>query len=599
MKRFLSFNIFILIVFASCQYPYKKEVDKNHIDSIFQSVKHKNIQKQIEIYDSLLAQNYTNKELRAKIYFELGRANYELLKYDKAILFYKRALKETKDKLFTGRTAVNLSYVYVDKDQKDKALESAHLAMKIADNYNDSKLKYLALQALSKIYYFYGDLNKSAEMIQKALVIQQKNQDSLGLSTSYSNLGILYYNNKKYKKAYEITLKSLEIDKKLKDKLYLATTYNNLGAYGTMLNMSSDTIISWYNKAISIKKAKGIPYIDELVNIAYVYTKDNKFDKAKKLLRKALILSSNVSQKKTVYDYYLELALKEKDMDRIDEYVIKRDSLIAELEKIKNQEKVKLLEQNYILNLQKAQLENKEVKLKKNIFLYSSLILFLILSIIIAVLAYINKNLKFNQEKMKLQQKLLSAQLNPHFIFNSLTALQNSLIRETPLRAITYLSRFAKLIRKNFDMIRKETVSLNEEISLLKDFVEMQKIRDLHDFDFKVEIDENVNVSKTLVPPLLLQPVIENSIEHGFVKMDKKGEIILKIKQQKNKICFEVIDNGIGYQEKQHNLDERVHALEILKERLKLFNKDSHSFFKIEKLGHGTSIHFCIDKITL
>lgn len=596
MKFFLFFNTFVLFVFLSCQRPVTTFEKESQIDSIVQVIKQENIQNQIRTFDSLLNFDYPNKNLKSKLYLELGNAYFDLQNYDKAIFYYKKALDEATDDIHKGKAAVNLSYSYVDKDQKDKALKYAHMALRIADETHDEKLKSLSLQALSKIYFFYGDLDKSAELIKEVLKIQEKQHDSLGMSASYSNLGIIYYHNKKYREAFNTTLKSFEIDKTRKDKSFLAVSYNNLGAYGTMLNMDSDTIISWYNKAIEIKKKKGVPYVDELINIAYVYTKDNEFDKAKKLLKKALSLSKTVSQKKSVYDYYMDLALKEKDIDKINEYLSKRDSIIKELQKIKNEEKVRLLQQNYKLNLQKAQLENKEAKLKKNIFLYTSLILILILSIIIAALAYVNKNLKFKQEKMQLQQKLLSAQLNPHFIFNSLTALQNSLIRETPLRAITYLSRFAKLIRKNFDMVSKETVTLKDELSLLNDFVEMQKIRDIHEFDFEIQIDPSLNPEEIIIPPLLLQPLIENSIEHGFIKIPHKGKITLKIKEDKHKICFEVVDNGKGFDKDKIKDDKRVHALEILKERVKLFNKDKKDYFKISNLASGTSVKFCIDK---
>ncbi len=597
MKYFLSFNILLLIIFSSCHKDLVNDNTESKIDSIIKAAKKKNVPAQIKIFDSLLSHNYPNKEIKSKLYFELGNANFELQNFDKTVLFYNRALKETQDDSFKAKIFVNLSYAYVDKDQKDKALEFAHKALQIADKYNDDKLKILAFQALSKSYFFYGDYKKSADMILHILEMQKKKKDSAGMSASYSNLGVIYYQDKDYRKAYDITLKAYKLDKQRNDKDFLAISYNNLGAYATMLNLNSDTIISWYNKAIAIKKMKGVPYVDELINIAYVYTKNKKYKKAEKLLRKALILSANnLSQKKTVYDYYLDLALQKKDVNKIEEYIEKRDSLASELQKIKNEEKVRLLNQNYKLNLQKAQLENKEAKLKKNIFLYTSLILILILSIIIAALAYVNKNLKFRQEKMQLQQKLFSAQLNPHFIFNSLTALQNSLIRETPLRAITYLSRFAKLIRQNFEMIRKEKVNLNEEISLLKDFVAMQKIRDIHDFDFEIDLDDNIDPSQVYIPPLLLQPLIENAIEHGFTKIDYPGKIILKIRSEANKICFEVIDNGVGFKEKKPGQEERVHALEILKERVQLFNKDKQIVFKIQNLKPGTSVFFCIDK---
>ncbi len=597
VKYFSAFNILFFFLFFSCGKHQVSHMSTTKIDSIIRVTKKKSIPTQIKILDSLLRKNYAEKEVRSKLYFELGNANFDLQNYDKAILFYKRALKNTGDEAFKGKISVNLSYAYVDKDQKDKALEYAHAASQIADKYGDDKLKRLALQALSKAYFFYGDYKKSAEMILNILELQKQKKDSAGMSASYSNLGVIYYQDKEYQKAYDITLKAYQLDKKRNDKDFLALSYNNLGAYATMLNMNSDTIISWYNKAIAIKKKKGVPYVDELINIAFVYTKDKKYDQAKKLLRRALILSkNNLSQKKTVYDYYLDLALQEKDVDRIEEYIHIRDSLSSELQKIKNEEKVRLLDQNYKLNLQKAQLENKETKLKKNIFLYTSLILILILSIIIAALAYVNRNLKFKQEKILLQHKLLSAQLNPHFIFNSLTALQNSLIRETPLRAITYLSRFAKLIRKNFDMVNKDTVSLNEELSLLKDFVEMQKIRDIHNFDFQIELDEKTEASRIHVPPLLLQPLIENAIEHGFSKINYPGRILLKIIDKGDQICFKIMDNGTGFQEKKPGKNERVHALDILKERIQLFNKDGNTDFTIKNIDQGTEVYFCIDK---
>jgi len=153
------------------------------------------------------------------------------------------------------------------------------------------------------------------------------------------------------------------------------------------------------------------------------------------------------------------------------------------------------------------------------------------------------------------------------------------------------------LIRNNFEVINKGEILLSDEINLLKDYADMHRARMEKDFDLIFDIAPDINPELTKIPPLLLQPLIENSIEHGLTSNQVKGKIIIRITRNKGKICFEIIDNGSNFSQKSklNTQNDREHALDILKKRLKIFNKDGKDKFTIGPLENGTRVYFCID----
>ena len=210
--------------------------------------------------------------------------------------------------------------------------------------------------------------------------------------------------------------------------------------------------------------------------------------------------------------------------------------------------------------------------------------------------------IKFRENKLKeqhfvelLEQRLLRSQMNPHFIFNALGAIQSYLFTHSPMEAGSYLSRFADLMRSILYSSREEFISLEKEIEALKNYLIIQQIRFENKFDFKIEVNSEINTSFIGIPPLLIQPVLENSIEHGFKDLKKKGLITIKITQQGNKLKIVVEDNGIGIEENKitnlgkmsdKNTKHKSVALQIIKKRLKILNKGKKGKFdlKIENI---------------
>jgi len=150
------------------------------------------------------------------------------------------------------------------------------------------------------------------------------------------------------------------------------------------------------------------------------------------------------------------------------------------------------------------------------------------------------------KEMEELKMTALQSQMNPHFLFNSLNSINNFVIKSEVEKASDYITKFSKLIRVILNSSQSPTSTLAEELSILSLYVKLEQMRVSGGFNFVVNVEEGLNLEPIKVPPLFLQPFIENAIWHGIMK--KKGEktIELSIKKQKNSVLCVISDNGIG-----------------------------------------------------
>lgn len=196
------------------------------------------------------------------------------------------------------------------------------------------------------------------------------------------------------------------------------------------------------------------------------------------------------------------------------------------------------------------------------------------------VLGVLNREKELIKEKKtrELEHRFLRSQMNPHFIFNSLGAIQSYIFKNKPLDAGKYLSSFSELIRLILDNSRHELIPLDKEITTLKHYLGLQKLRFPDKLDFHFEIDEDLNTESIKIPPMMLQPFIENSIEHGFKKAKTAGMITIRIHKENNAIILETEDNGIGIlasekKKKKGKLASHSLATKITRERIQNLNK--------------------------
>lgn len=234
---------------------------------------------------------------------------------------------------------------------------------------------------------------------------------------------------------------------------------------------------------------------------------------------------------------------------------------------------------------------------------------FIILIVLIAtiiVVAIIKQrifDLKQKYRNLELQQKLFRLQMNPHFMFNSLLAIQNFVFKKEVKEAGIYISDFARLFRLILDNSRSEFVIFDRELETLELYLKLQALRYENKFSYEIIMDDSIVSDVFMIPPMLAQPMIENAIEHGIFKKEGKGKIQIKYQKLLNIIKFEVIDDGIGFsnsKDSKISKDHKSSALTITKERLKVLSKkhNFHVVFEIESISNehgilnGTKVSF-------
>jgi ligand-binding sensor domain-containing protein len=213
---------------------------------------------------------------------------------------------------------------------------------------------------------------------------------------------------------------------------------------------------------------------------------------------------------------------------------------------------------------------------------FKLLIIFVILSAIILFFYLRTKNIqKKEQERTEINKKFaelelqaLQAQMNPHFVFNALSAIQNFILNNNTEEATDYLSKFSRLMRLFLESSRNKYISLRDEKLLLEYYIQLEKLRFSGKFTYQFIIDRNVGLD-TEIPSMLLQPFIENAINHGLIyKENNEGKLTITFTMEDQKLICEIDDNGIGRQKaaeiKNQSLKPyKSRGTEITEERLR------------------------------
>lgn len=151
-----------------------------------------------------------------------------------------------------------------------------------------------------------------------------------------------------------------------------------------------------------------------------------------------------------------------------------------------------------------------------------------------------------NKQIAEIRMTALRGQMNPHFIFNSLNSIQHFITIRDKEEALNYLSKFSKLIRKILENSRENTVSVSNELQLLELYIQLEQLRFSNKFDYHISIDERIDIENSEIPPLIIQPYIENAILHGLINKDGKGDLWLSLERNNGLLVCKIEDNGIG-----------------------------------------------------
>jgi tetratricopeptide (TPR) repeat protein len=453
--------------------------------------------------------------------------------------------------------------------------------------------------------------DEAEEYYVKAISLKKEVNDRRGESIVLANLGAMLGEQGKHNKAVVYLERALTIQKEFNDEAIiinceanLASMYNDRKQYDKSLKASKRCYTYYF------KNADTTNIVITLMYQATSYRGQKKFDDAVGRLK---IAESFIKDRPSYSDLYISLmenfSTTYKQMGNTEEALGYHEK-IRNLEKQQSlsavQENISELKEKY--ETEKKERENLELrrtneiaalKLQQNRYLLYGLLFVILVVVIFALLVIKNSRIRAEKEKMYLKQRLLRSQMNPHFIFNALSAIQHFMYRKEAKETGKFLTAFARMIRMTLESTQEEAVSLQKELEWLENYVRIQQLRFDNTIQYHVEIDEKIDTDNVVVPPMLIQPFIENAFEHGLSKLDEGGELNVIYSQENDRLLVRVKDNGIGFlqgENLRHFQEHESLAIKITQERLLLIGrrKQKVDFTIVSKPGEGTTVIFSI-----
>lgn len=271
------------------------------------------------------------------------------------------------------------------------------------------------------------------------------------------------------------------------------------------------------------------------------------------------------------------------------EATIKADSSFMDARLLQlNEDKIKQLERERSLNEQLIK--------KKNILNYALIALIVLILVFLLFTVKALYSIKIKNKKIALQS--LRREMNPHFIFNSLNSINHFIAQNNELEANKYLSSYSKLMRNIMENSNKDFITLATEVEQLQEYLDLEHMRFQDKFSYRIDIDNSLDTDSILVPNMLIQPQLENSIWHGLRYKESNGLLILSVKQYKDHLQVIIDDNGIGLKKSKElkTKHQKIHhsrGLNNTLERIALLNNLYNSKITInitEKSGTETGV---------
>lgn len=535
-------------------------------------------------------QKFNLKVWESRVNYKLGRIYNSLNNSNKAIECYNRSLKIAevngyKNEMISPAWSLSSHYCNIAYNF-DKAIELSYKGLKVTEELNRKDISFYFCEQLGQIYFLSGEPKKALAQHLSALQYLKASDDYGAIVSILCDIGSDYI-------ALRDTANSVYYY--MQTAKYLNVTVNTMHAAEANKAIASafelknqlDSSEHYYSKALaiyeSLKNIGGKATV--MVQLAMIsYKKENNL-KAKEQALLALQFCEEAKLYAQIPDVAFllkKIYLKEKDyksaLEAYETYIISKDSL-------SNEKNRKLAtEKQFAYEFEKKENENKllvqqnqiqSLELKQNNYFIIGLVALLGLIFVIGILFIRQNKLKGAQQSARFEQKLLLSQMNPHFIFNSLQAIQNFILKNDEKKgAIKYLSSFANVTRNVLENSRMEVISIKKEITLLENYLQLQKLRFKERFNYEIRVDEKIDVEIVRIPPMLSQPFIENAIEHGFSGIENDGKISISYTIDNNELLMEIIDNGIGMKASySENKQHQSLAFEITKERIALMNK--------------------------
>jgi tetratricopeptide (TPR) repeat protein len=567
------------------------EFKENAIDSSFYyATKAEGLARKIK-YDDGIAAAAINQ---GNVHIILGNYPDAKKAFTKAQQLYQKLLDDnSENKSFKNglaRSYASLGVIYSQESNYYAALENYEKALKIYQEINQKNSVSKAYNNIGVVYKSQGNNAKALEYFKKALQIQEATGEQT-VPVTLTNIGVIYFEQGKSEEAFEYYKKAEKHFKTVDNVRGYALLNNYLGDYYKKQN-DINQATSYYNRALEMYESLQNKFGASLAlyNLGQLYFDQKKYDEAMTYASKSLayakeigVLDQTFHSEKLLSDLYSALNNPAQSLVHYKNYIIARDSITNQ----ENNKKFFQAEMNFEYKKKEALLaEQTKRQTQFTIFSILGVILLIGLVFLIYNRRQVKRRLTLQKEVAEYEQKALHLQMNPHFVFNCLGSISSFIVQNGTDSALKYLSKFSKLMRLTLEYSKGAIIPIDKEIESLQNYLELEQLRFHQKFTFKITSSDAVEFNMGM-PPLLIQPFVENAILHGMVPKEGNGKIEINFDVKNGKLICTITDDGIGLTQSKQLKENSVTAhksmaLEITKKRLEIMEATTNKSAQIE-----------------
>lgn len=565
------------------------------------------------------ALNLSDTLLYARALDNLGLLYRYHQRYEESIPLHTKAFELVKDKdvdpvqkmIFANNAGVAGRYNH----NYDLAVSYYMKALKIAERENDLKNIAIASNGIGNALGSIPGREEEALMyFERSLEAEKKRNNSLGMAMNYLSISDYYIEKGEFVTGREYLDELLEINNARNDSYGLAITNEFFGKSYLEEGEDLKKAASYYYSALKGFEELGDKHRQAgiLVSLGDIQLKQDNRTRAAEYYQSSLSLATKLNlhglimqnslrlanileqqNKPSEALYYLKQGNAYEDSIKLTEQNVQIAALIQQYDIEKKENEIELLQKERAL--QQTLLDNQEQKLERRRILMVLLSLGILFILIILFLLYRHWQTKKKkdariqeEEKEKIkaiyERNLARAEIlvtrlriNPHFLFNSLNAITYLIQSEQNAKAMKYLVVFSRYTRMVLETSQKHVVPLAEELQLTRYYLALEENRFENDFTYKIIGGDAPGVEDALIPPLLLQPFIENAIWHGLLPSKCERKVLtLEVIDKGDSIRIIIDDNGVGRTGKGSQIKKEGHksmGMQIIRERIELYNK--------------------------
>ena len=543
---------------------------------------------------------YANKAFlkSQKIQFNFGIANAEINKgntniikgnYPLALTHFSNAQKQyelmleenPKDKMLQNglaRAYASAGVVYSEQSNYHMALENYRKALKLYQD-NDQKANISkALNNIGIVYKAQQNNLKALEYLKKAFKIQEEIGEQ-NAAVTLTNIGVIYFEAGNKPMAFRYYKMAEKRFAAMDNKRGFALFNNYLGDYYAQQNNISEAAAR-YQKSLGLYEELQNKFGASLAlyNIAKLHLRQKEYQQATEIALKSLDYAKSIGVLDQIYHSEKLLSELYEMQNQAAKSLIHYKNYVAARDSISNQENIKkfaVAEMDFEYKKKEALLaERAKRQTQFTIFAVLGALLIIVLILVLYNRLQVKRRLTLQKEVAEYEQKALHLQMNPHFVFNCLSSISSFIVQNGTDSALKYLSKFSKLMRLTLEYSKGSLIPIDKEIESLQNYLELEQLRFHNKFKFTIHSSDSVEFNMGL-PPLLIQPFVENAILHGIVPKESEGNIAVNFDVSNGQLICTITDDGIGLDESKNLKENSVMAhksmaLEITKKRLEI-----------------------------